>query len=425
MKQILIILPLALILGANCYAAKSGTLLKYSTVIDVSANKGSTYFSLMENTIKPALDQYATDGFKIANGKTVAAALKKVDSKVAGNAVRAAGDQDNLIAIADSLSEEDAMTFYDLPDAISKAGKVSDRYGLSTFLALVSGGGVAVKIDDKNTAYNVNYGTGETDKDEMTGRSFGEGPVHMASDASDKFYLQTLENYVRTEGDNIAVFYQSILEILTNNDSSHYQNISAEGQTLATDFLAVYTAEQDRHLMAKLKSHHWDAALLEVTLLSAFHAGQKSIMIMYDGELTSETKKQAPGCDETDRPAKKASLVDYWQFSSSTDPASCKRSGINVTRKEFRRLGGAISRYERENNPEIVANVERHFKNIKTGGNLFAELSDFLINYSTPEKLDKKSLTLAADFTAFLMQAKKDANKASAVIIEKGTTEEE
>jgi hypothetical protein len=104
-------------------------------------------------------------------------------------------------------------------------------------------------------------------------------------------------------------------------------------------------------------------------------------------------------------------MVDYWQFSSSTDPTSCNRSGINVTRRDFRALGTLISDYERENNPELVENVERHFKGIKTGGNLYAELSDFLINYDTPEKLDKKTQALATDFTAFLMQVRKDANK--------------
>lgn len=420
MKLKLFVLPLALLTASTGFAAKSGNVLKYENVVDISEYQGSTYFSVMDSVVKPKLDEFAEKGFAIANGKNVVAALKKVDAKVASSATRAAGSAENLGKIADELSQQSEITFYDLPDAISKAGKVADRYGLATFISLVSGGGVAVKIDDLNTAYHVNYGTGNTDKDEMTGRSFGEGPTHLASDASDKMYLQTLEKYVRGGGDNISIFYQSLLEVLTNCDSSNYGKISPEGQTIATDFLAVYTAEQDRHLMAKLKSHHWDAALLEVTLLSAFHAGQKNIMVMYDGELTAKTKKQAPGCDTTERALQPASLTDYWQFSSSTDPASCKRSGINVTRKEFRRLGKDISDYERENNPDLVDRVEKHLKGVKTGGNLFAELTDFLINYKTPAQLDKKDLSLAADFTAFLMQAKKDANKASSVIIAKG-----
>ena len=411
MKKLIALFILTLTIGAN---AKN--LLKYPSVIDISAHKGSSFFSLMETVIKPSLDEYATAGFEVANGKTVTAALKKVDPKVAKRALSAAGDAETLKQLADELSQSAAITFYDLPQAIAEAGVGQGRYDLSTFLALVSGGGVAVVINNENTAYNVNYGTGETEKDEMTGRSFGEAPGRLALDASDKHYLEILENYVRSGDENIKDFYRSILEILLNNDTSNYAKISAEGQVVATDFLAVYIAEQNRHLMADLKTHHWDAALLEVTLLSALHAGQKNVMVMFNGELTATTLKQAPGCSEIERTEKKASMIDYWQFSSSTDPVSCNRSGINVTRREFRTLGAAVTAFQRENHPELVENVERHFTNTRTQDNLFAQLSEFLINYETPKKMNKATLQLAEDFTAFLMQVKKDANKNSQFI---------
>ncbi len=408
-----IFLTLLIFLNFLSYSAIAANL-KYSTVVNISQYKGSTFFSLMEEVIKPSLDSYATEGFNVADGKTVTAALKKVDAKVAARAISAAGGADQLKKIADELSRNnEKITFYDLPQAIAKAGASQGRYDLSTFLALVSGGGVGVQINSDNIAYNVNYGTGETEKDEMTGRSFGEAPGRMALDASDKHYLEILEHYVRSNDTNLPDFYKSILQILINNDPASYQNISAEGQAVATDFLAVYIAEQDRHLMAELKSHHWDEALLEVTLLSALHAGQKNVMVMYNGELTATTLKQAPGCTTTEKAEKKASMSDYWQFSSSSDPATCNRSGINVTRRDFRNLGAAITAYQRENHPELVENVERHFSTSKTKDNLFAQLSEFLINYDTPKKLNKSTLALAEDFTAFLMQVKKDANKTS------------
>lgn len=397
-------------------SADAKNLLKYQTLVNISEHKGSTFFSVMESTIKPSLDEYATQGFEVADGKTVIAALKKVDPKVARRALSAAGDIATLKQLADDLSQNGAITFYDLPQAIADAGVGQGRYDLATFLALVSGGGVAVQINSENTAYNVNYGTGEYEKDEMTGRSFGEAPNRLALDASDKHYLEILENYVRSGDTNIAEFYRAILEILLNSDTKNYAKIAPEGQVVATDFIAVYIAEQNRHLMAELKTHHWDEALLEVTLLSALHAGQKNVMVMYNGELTSTTLKQAPGCSDTERAEKKASMVDYWQFSSSTDPESCNRSGINVTRRDFRALGAAITAYQLENNPELVENVERHLTNTRTKGNLFAQLSEFLINYKTPKKLSKANLQLAEDFTAFLMQVKKDANKTSEFI---------
>lgn len=412
MKNLFLLLILSLALTAN---AKQ--LLKYPSLVNISEHKGTTFFALMETIIKPSLDEYATSGFLVADGKTVIAALKKVDPKVAKRALSAAGNAEKLKQLADDLSQtNEAISFYDLPQAIADAGISQGRYDLSTFLALISGGGVAVRINNDNTAYNVNYGTGEFEKDEMTGRSFGEAPNRMALDASDKHYLEILENYVRSADTNIADFYRSILEILLNNDTKSYANITPEGQVVATDFLAVYIAEQNRHLMADLKTHHWDAALLEVTLLSALHAGQKNVMVMFNGELTATTLKQAPGCTETERIEKKASMIDYWQFSSSTDPDSCNRSGINVTRRDFRALGASITAYQRENHPELVENVERHLTDTKTDGNLFAQLSEFLINYKTPKKMSKANLQLAEDFTAFLMQVKKDANKTSEFI---------
>jgi hypothetical protein len=396
----------------NTFAAR----LNYNSQVDLSQAKGTTFFSLMKNKVKPTLDQYASQGFVVADGNQILAALKNVDAKVARKAISAAGGTDQLKQLADTLNARgQRINFYNLPQAIADAGFSQGRYDLSTFLALASGGGVAVKINEQNYAYNVNYGTGLTEKDEMTGRSYGESQSRPALDASDKLYLQSLENYVRTES-NVAEFYKSILDILINNDSSHYSKMSAVGQAVATDFLAVYVAEQDRHLMANLKSHHWDDALLQVTLLSALHSGQKNVMVMYNGALTASTYKQAPGCATEARVAKAASMVDYWQFSTSSDPANCNRSGINVTRSDFNRLGAAISSYHRKHNPRVIAQVERHFKNMKTGGNLFAEISAFLINYQTPEKMDSVSLQLSDDFTAFLMQVRQDANTASSEI---------
>ncbi|MGZ3691382.1 MAG: hypothetical protein ACXVAX_07755 [Pseudobdellovibrio sp.] len=394
-----------------------GDLLNYSSVVDLNSYKGETYFALMTDVVKPALDQYATQGFIVADGQTVLAALKNVDPSVAQKAIRAAGNIDQLSQVADALhATGEKITFYNLPDALAKQGVGGGRYDLSTFLSLVSGGGVVLKMGAHSFAYNVNYGTGQTDKDEMTGRSFGETTNSFALDASDKHYLQILEKYVRSEGENSAYFYKSLLQILTNNDTSNFDNISAQGQAVASDFVAVYTAEQDRHLMAQLKSHPWDSALLEVTLISAFHGGQKNVMVMYNNELTEKTLPQSPGCSPKGTNQQPASMTDYWQYSTSTDPANCNRSGINVTRKDFRTLGLLISNYERQNHADLVNKIESHFTGSK-GVNVFAELSDFLINYNTAKKLDASSLELAQDFTQFLMQVRQDANLISSHIV--------
>ena len=398
--------------------AFAASKLKYETVVDLSEHQGQTFFSVMQQLIKPGLDRYATEGFIVAGGRTAVAALKKVDPKVAARAVKAAGSAEKLKEVADTLNaRQQPVTFYDLPAALADEGIGAGRYDLSTYLALVSGGGVAIKINENNFAYNVNYGTGENESDERTGRSFGEAPGRLALDASDKHYLQILENYVRSQGDNVEYFYLSLLQILLNNDVSNFENITEDGQAVATDFLAVYTAEQNRHLMSDLKRHPWDEALLEVTLLSAFHSGQKKIALIHNGEYTDVTLKQASGCSEEERPEKKASLVDYWQFSTSTDPEHCNRSGLNVGRRDFRLLGELLTAYQAENNPELLARVQRHFKSTRYQNNVFAQLSEFLINYETPEKLSARRLELAQDLTALLMQMRADANETGNFIL--------
>ena len=388
-------------------AFSADSYLKYSKVVDLSQYKGSTYLSLMKSQIKPGLDQFATQGFKIVDGATAVAALAMVDPKVSSKAIKGAGSQDQLKALADQLAAGPVQTLYSLPAAIAQTGIGNDRFGLTTYLSLVSGGGVAVKINDSNYAYNVNYGTGKVAKDEMTGRSYGESqPGHKAGDASDKEYLKNLEAYVRGAGPATKDFYRSILEILSNNDSSGFSSISPEGQGSAADFLSVYTAEQDRHMMANFKSHAWDEALLEVTLLSAYHAGQQVVKVMFNNFLTAQTLKQAPGGEpRTQKQA--ASMIDYWQFSNNPDPASKNRSGINVTRTQFRALGKAISDFERAQNPDLVKQVESHFVNMPAGGNVFAELSAFLINPKTAEQLNDP--TFASDIADFLDQVRQDA----------------
>lgn len=395
----------------------SANKLNYQNIVDINQYKGQTYFSLMREVIKPALDEVATEGFYLTSGQKAIDALKVVDSKVSRSAMRAAGNSNKLKQATDSISSRrEKITFYELPELLNRAGIGSGRFDLTTYLALVSGAGIAVKINAQNIAYNVNYGTGKVENDERTGRSFGEASGRLALDASDKHYLQILENYIKKSPQNTERFYRSILSILLNNDISEYALITPEGQAVATDFFAVYTAEQNRHLMSHLQRHPWDEALLEVTLLSAFHAGQDRIQLIFNGELTDTTVKQQTGCSTEDKILKRASLIDYWQFSKSTNPESCTRSGLNINRRDFRNLGAALTAFQREKNPALVERVERHFKSSKGRGNVFAQLSNLLINYSTPKRLDAETLELAKDFTAFLMQVKADANAAHSYI---------
>ncbi len=393
--------------------------LTYSDVVDVSKFTGITFLTLMKEQIKPELDSFAQKGFTIASAEDITAALNKVSSKVMNQALKAAGGAENLDQVAKALQGKNA-NLYTLPGMIADTKVKVDRYGLSTFIALASGGGVEVKLNSQDCCFNVNYGTGTQAKDEMTGRSFGqrtehladdtsEGTEHLADDASDKSYLQSLQNYFKSAGENVDDFYKTLLMIIANSDPSNLTKVSGAGQSVLSDFTAIYVAEQDRHLMSGMKTHAWDVALLEVTLLSSFHAGQSKFMVMFDGKLVDKLPKQAPGGSPRTN-MKDADMTDWWQFSSNPDPASRNRSGINTTKKDFRTLETVISDFMRTNHPELVQNVERHFKGSAPGGNLYAKLTDFLINAQAPRSLADAE-QLATDFSAFLSMVRKEADK--------------
>jgi hypothetical protein len=400
---------------SSTFAANAKDLLEYKTVVDLNSHKGTPYFVLMKNVIKPELDQYARDGFVVADGKTVKKHLSNVSSKVAWS-VRTKIDEPTLLNFADELNQSGKkITFYDL---IENPTIRRDKYGLSAFLALVSGGGVAVKVNEDVYAYNVNYGTGEIEDDEMTGRSFGAvGTFHKADDASDAAYLKALEKIARPEkpdqGKDVRAFTRGILEIITKSDTSNFKKMSLNAQAVASDFLAVYTAEQDRHLMANLKSHHWDSALLEVSLLANFHAGQKNFTIMFESEpgifqFTNQVPNQQKITDTKAPVMRTAGMVDYWQFSKN--PENPGRSGINITRKAFSMLERKISDYERKNHPELVKNIESKLSGKKLNGNIFDEVSDFLISFNTQEDVKKVASELTEAYLKFLDQVRQDAD---------------
>jgi hypothetical protein len=412
---LIVLLNTSLAFGAN-------NKLNCDKIIDFNKHKGQTYLSFMREVVKPQMDDYAINGYVLRGSEDVEHVLKNVSGKVKRAAIRAAGSLDKLLSLANEL-EGQTTNLYDLPGTIASVSRSFNRYKLSTFLGLVSCGGAVIEYAPGHIAYNIHYGTGDKDKDDRTGRSFGEGFSRDADDASDKNYLKDLEEFVTEHKSSTEAFYTTLIKSLANSDSSGMPSISDHGKTLLTDFLAVYTAEQARNLMDGRISVHWDAALLEVTLLGAFHAGQEEVKLFYKDPYTGETSftdtvyNQDTGCSVKDRKVRGVRLYDYWQFSSSTNISHCRRSGINVTKRSFRKLGLIISKYIRKHNPEIVANVERHFSSRNTGKNVFYQLSKFFINSKTPATLgDKGSSELAEDFTVFLLQVRKDAAKITSEI---------
>ena len=446
--------------------------LSYSTVVDISAASnpyvGKTYFNMMKSTVKPALDTYTMKGFNVRDGSAMDKALLVVGGKVSSGAASSGGGKAGFENIATALSSKPAISFYDLPTTLrSTPGFTGNMFDATTYLALFSSGGVAIKYAPATYSYNVNYGTGKAwpgepiryatmgpmtlgkktsihTADVQTGRSYGAGPGQRtidrgstgADDVSDKDYLTELANFVRAPNSDASEFYRSLLMTIANTDTSNFAKMSDSAKTLAADFLAVYTAEEDRHLM-NWPSHNWDSALLDVTLLSAFYANPSDvnqnnpmwIMFTQDGKKTVFTKTVSDQYPDSSGKlvARDARFYDYWQRSRQPklDPKTglpmrdvkgniiqSTRSGINITRSQFSALGNEITAFERAKNPAVVKKAEVAMGS--TGKNLFDELSKKLID-SQPTSIANANAMVDA-FVEFLAQVTADAPAISEAI---------
>lgn len=396
----------------------SAETIPFQYEFDLKDYKGQTYLSFMESTVKPAMDDLAINGYQVKGGDAVEFAYWHSDTKVRRRVERTWGGLNHVKDIADQL-EGETVTLNTLPGRINSVNRGNDIYNLSTFLGLASGGGVSIKYAEDNYALNVHYDVEE----ERSGRSFGVSPTRKANDASDTNYLQDLQKYISHEQDDLKDFYQGLLESLLNSDSSQYPEVRPMGQAVLTDFLAVFTAEQARNLMDGHLRPHWDAALMEVTLLGSFHAGQEEIKLFYKNPGTGEvtftdtTLKQTP-CAIPTR-TQRAAMRDYWQFSRNIrSEANCRRSGINVTKKEFQLLSKKITKYVQDNNPELYQAVKDSLKiRRRNAYNLYNELSKFLIDSDAPRAISQDEVdALTGTWIEFLEYVRTQAPAITAAI---------
>lgn len=274
------------------------------------------------------------------------------------------------------------------------------------------GEGVEVLLTADVTTFHVKYKADTEDKVERSGRSFGvighEQVKLYVADASYMHYLRSLEKlFHHYNDDEINLFYKAILNILVYCDVSLVDQLDLEGKKVAADFIAIYIAEQYRRLTAtKGKSlgrkHRWDDALVQVTFLAAFHSGQLENTMFYEG-VFSETVYPQNAClyrnysatELRENTQKRPShLYDYWQFSTRSECPG--RSGVNLTRRDFEKMGKEITHF-------LVVEQELEFK----GKNFFKTATDLILNgklKDSAELLDflMKSRLRAHDITVSL-----------------------
>jgi len=383
--------------------AAEASAFDYAHTLNLNDFKGQTHLAFMHDAVRPAMVELATDGYEVCSPADVQTAYDASNKKVQGKITKNFGGIANVKKIVKAM-QGTTVTLATLPQEIRKVDAKASIYDMANFIGLACGGGVRINYDENNYGLNVHYDVTE----ERSGRSYGVGPTRGANDASDKEYLTDLQAYVTANQENLGEFYKTMFQSLLNSDASNIGKIEEEGQTLITDFLSVFTAEQARNLMDDEVTPHWDAALMEVTLLAAFHAGQDEIKLYYNDpqtqktSFTNKTRKQTP-CEVPEK-MQAATLADYWQFSRNiTDPKNCKRSGINITKREFRQLGEDLTTYMTENHPEVVAQLRTATGMRATETNVLKGLSYVLVSDKAPRSYTAtKVRAITSAWTEFL-----------------------
>jgi hypothetical protein len=365
--------------------------LKTNKSLELGDFRGSSFFQMMSssNGIKSALDSDENQSFTIASFDEVQAAKSHFDPSVYAKVVKLFADQDSgfekLVDTLAGTSATPATMAGVIGKALEAPGllKSPDAIGLAAvtiapFLSMASGAGTVVRIDGENSYYNFGYKAGSTDptelaKDVKSGRSFGASVGHQALDASDVYYLKELDSFL-SESTDPTNFYQNLLDVLVNCDSSQYPTLDQSAQTVSTDFFAIYTAELDRNMMTGLKQHPWENDLAEVTLLSAY--GNRAGKVEKSGQLVEGVAS------------------DYFGVGKSG-------SGIGETRKDRMALQLSVSNAERKINPALTGEIDQL---IGTNSNqdIIHGLMVYLNNPSNQDSIRQNADRLVSAMVGFL-----------------------
>jgi hypothetical protein len=271
---------------------------------------------------------------------------------------------------------------------------------------LKAGHGVTVRLSQFNFNIHVNYPTNS-----LGGRSYGwtRGEV---GDWSDQSYLDHLAAALTVDdSEEVANFYKLLIQILgacnAEDKVLSIETLANPTQRVATNFLAIYTAEAYRAMVPVNPHKGWDDALFQVTLLGAYHSGQPRLTKYYLGVFSNRSKKQGPGVyrgPNSDRAeGKDAELNDYWQFSANPDS---RQSGINETRDDFVEMGKKITKYAKSTGNKTAANIETV---VGESDNVIQAISQYFTNGRSKDlsRIDN----LANDVADFMTSVRKDADK--------------
>lgn len=401
-----VLVPLTAFLSLSSALAAEAPL-SVSDSFDLSTgNYHGTFFQLMSresNGIKASLDADYGTPVKVVDVQTFRE--RSTNFSNLKNLERKLGGANALNTLIDDLSgkeiPEDKMWSAVMGSMRKNDLNADSRVAgaLIPIIAIASGKGVLVQLDKENYVYNYGYAVGsggsdlEADKtNRKTGRSYGASISRNAYDPSDNDYLRELALYTgNADEQELSNFYRTVFSILLKSDTSGIQNLSADGQTVVADFMAIYMAELDRHLMTGLKRYEWENALTEITMLGAFSASEDGVTLDPRGGPSNDNER---GLVESSELETRDRLVGF--FGVGTDG-----SGLDGRNKQRRHnLTKKITAAVRESDEKLVSNIEE-LLNINSTSDIYDKLMDNVNAYKTQSTIRKnadKLIDAAVDF---------------------------
>lgn len=294
------------------------------------------------------------------------------------------------------------------PTIKKAADQDGNKFGRDFLGTIKDGIGVEFQLTRDVTTYHVKYEKLGEEEAQKSGRSFAavgsdldRGWAKYLADISYMDYFDALED-VMYDKDELEKFFEAILLVLIDSDPSGFDRLSTKGQRLAGDFIAVYIAEQYRRMIPTDgdgigRSQIWDDAHLQVTLLSAFHSGQGrgEFKMYFRGEFTDRTASRVRGYYDADTSLnKRAEMQDYTQLGRT------RGSGVNVTRRDFLKLGKEITDAYGENS-SILEDLEQAM-DWEVRGNAINAITTRIVNNSAPRSFSNPK-ALVQGIVDFLM----------------------
>lgn len=387
---------------------------------NVKAGACPTFFLFMSRMggIKAALDSDYTEEFTITSAEDFRAKaagfdhIDELERKVRGGAK----GMDLLV----SKLEGKTLTVDKMYGAVmgvmkkeklfvSSDAKANSRLAgaIVPLIAMASGKGVLVQLDDGTYVYNYGYAEGsggadlEADKvSRRTGRSYGASRSRNAYDPTDRDYLTGLSKYVAKASDKeLRAYYEAVFKLLIKTDPSGIKKVNRAGQTVLADFMAIYMAELDRHLMTGLKRYEWENALTEITMLAAYSVSDEG-----------KTLDPRTGAENTnERGIVESSIIDpdkrlLGYFGVGTDG-----SGLDGRNKQRRHnLTKQVVREMRKLDPDSVKAIEEII-GARRGSDIYDDVMNHLNAYGTQQNVQDNADELIDALVEFSMSTRANA----------------